>query len=141
MKLLQSTPTDIDFIDNKIVEYNNQQVPFTQSEPFISLNYAIQDDNGLIIGGITAASYCWNILYISVLWVDASYRNHGYGSQLLNKVEQEAKKMGCTLAHLDTFDFQAKDFYLKYGYEIFGVLDDCPPGHTKYFMNKKLNHE
>ncbi|PPE03578.1 hypothetical protein HCUR_00960 [Holospora curviuscula] len=26
-----------------------------------------------------------------------------------------------------TFDFQVKDFYLKQGYEIFGVLEDCPP--------------
>ena len=113
--IIPSTQQNNDFIDNKIVEYNNQQVPFTQSEPFVNLNYVLKDDNGLIVGGITAASYCWNILYISMLWVDASYRNHGYGSQLLNKIEQEAKKMGCTLAHLDTFDFQAKNFYLNHG--------------------------
>ena len=38
---------------------------------------------------------------------------------LLNKVESEAKAIGATLAHLDTFDFQAKDFYIKHGYEVF----------------------
>jgi ADP-ribose pyrophosphatase YjhB (NUDIX family) len=40
---------------------------------------------------------------------------------------------------LDTFDFQAKDFYLKHGYDIFGVLGNCPPGHERYYMRKNLN--
>lgn len=129
---------DIDFIDQKIVEFNNSKAPFTQDPAFINFNYVIKDEHDTIIGGITAASYCWKILYINVLWVDEQYRKHGYGSQLLAKVEQEARNIGCTLAHLDTFDFQAKDFYLKHGYEIFGELEDCPPGHTKYFMSKKF---
>ncbi|EKE01771.1 MAG: acetyltransferase, GNAT family [uncultured bacterium] len=62
----------------------------------------------------------WKCLYISVLWVDEKYRYSGLGHRLLEKVEQDAKEKGGYLAHLDTFDFQAKDFYLKYGYEIFG---------------------
>ncbi len=40
------------------------------------------------------------------------------------------------LIHLDTFDFQAKDFYLKHGYDIFGILDECPQKHKRYFMKK-----
>ena len=46
--------------------------------------------------------------------------------------------MKIRLIHLDTFDFQAKDFYLKHGYEVFGVLDDCPKGHKRYYMKKVL---
>jgi hypothetical protein len=42
------------------------------------------------------------------------------------------------LSHLDTFDWQTKEFYLKHGYEVFGVLDDCPPGHKRYYMKKVL---
>lgn len=45
---------------------------------------------------------------------------------------------GCNLVHLDTFDFQAKDFYLKHGYEVFGVLDDCPMEHKRYYMKKNI---
>lgn len=137
-KLIESaSPQDIDLIDQKIVDFNNSKVPFTQDPPFINFNYVLKDENEAIIGGITAASYCWKILYINVLWIDEQYRKHGYGSQLLEKVEQEARNIGCHLAHLDTFDFQAKDFYLKHGYEIFGELDG-PEGHKKYFMKKKL---
>lgn len=32
-----------------------------------------------------------------------------------------------------------KDFYIKHGYEVFGVLDDCPKGHKRYFFNKIFN--
>jgi hypothetical protein len=67
---------------------------------------------------------------------DKKYKN--LSSFLLNKVETEAKAMGARLAHLDTFDFQAKDFYLKHGYKIFGVLDDCPPGHKRFYLKKVL---
>ncbi|WP_419727432.1 hypothetical protein [Terrisporobacter petrolearius] len=49
-----------------------------------------------------------------------------------------AKEEKCNLIHLDTFDFQAKDFYIKNGYEIFGVLDECPKNHKRYFLKKSL---
>jgi hypothetical protein len=29
-------------------------------------------------------------------------------------------------------DFQAKDFYKKNGYEVFGELDNVPDGHKRY---------
>ena len=38
----------------------------------------------------------------------------------------------------DTYEFQTKDFCLKHRYEIFGILDDCPEGHKRYYMRKSL---
>jgi len=136
--IVTATSQDNEYLENKLIEFNQQQVPFTQSEPFIQLGFVIKDKEHVIRGGITAVIYCWKILYINVLWVDEQYRKHGYGAKLLAKIEQEACKQDCKLAHLDTFDFQAKDFYLRHGYEIFGRLDDCPPGHVKFFMKKML---
>lgn len=78
-------------------------------------------------------------LYISVLFVDEKHRKQGLGHILLEAMEQEAKSLDIKLIHLNTFDFQAKDFYLKHGYEVFGVLDDCPQGHKRYYM-KKVRH-
>lgn len=83
--------------------------------------------------------YCWNCLYIDALWVKDEYRKSGLGAKLLNEVEKIAKGKNCYLVHLDTFDFQAKDFYVKHGYEIFGTLDECPRGHKRYFMKKSIN--
>ena len=91
-----------------------------------------------MIAGINSLMYCWGMLYVDVLVVEENHRGGQLGSLLLSKVEAEAKAIGASLSHLDTFDFQAKDFYLKQGYEIFGVLEDCPPGHKRYYMKKVL---
>jgi ribosomal protein S18 acetylase RimI-like enzyme len=53
-------------------------------------------------------------LYIDVLWVKEESRGDGYGSALLEEMEKIAKEKGCKLVHLDTFDFQAKDFYERH---------------------------
>lgn len=136
--IIPASPEEADLIDYKLAQYNNQQVPFTQKEnPIIPENYIIKD-NGVIVAGIKAEIYSWNILYIAVLFIDERYRGKGLGSALLNKVESDARAMGASLVHLDTFDFQAKDFYLKHGYEIFGVLENCPKGHKRYYMKKDL---
>jgi iron complex outermembrane receptor protein len=48
------------------------------------------------------------------------------------------RKRGCHSAYLDTFSFQAKPFYERCGYEVFGVLEDFPKGHQRFFMRKSL---
>ena len=133
-----SSETETQCVDDNIIAFNRAHAPFTQDTDFITLNFHIKDENDFIIAGINSLMYCWKILYIDVLFVDANHRGQQLGSDLLRKVESEAKSMGATLAHLDTFDWQAKDFYLKQGYTIFGVLDACPPGHTRYYMKKEL---
>lgn len=133
-----STKEDVRYIDERIVEYNASQVPFGPSIPFSKINKHIKDEQGVIIAGINGLYYAWSCLYVEVLWVHQDYRQHGLGSKLLLDLEQTAKEHGCHLIHLDTFDFQAKDFYLKHGYEIFGVLEDCPKDHKRYYLKKSL---
>jgi hypothetical protein len=41
-------------------------------------------------------------------------------------------------SHTETADFQALDFYLKSGYEVFGKLEGKPKGTTWYFIKKVL---
>lgn len=127
-------------IDQKLFEFNKSCVPPTQIPDVIPLNFTIKDQNE-IVAGICGDVYIWNILYISVFFVEKTYRQQGFGSFLLNKLEEKAQKLGVELIHLDTFDFQAKDFYLQHGYEIFGVLEDCPKGHQRFYMKKVLNQE
>jgi GNAT superfamily N-acetyltransferase len=80
----------------------------------------------------------WGILHVELLYVYDQYREHGIASMLLEHVEKIARSHRCHLAHLDTFDFQAKNFYLKHGYSIFGVLENAPQGHNRYYMKKGL---
>lgn len=132
----ESTKKEKDYVLKKLIEYNEKMVPFTQKK-VIDLNFVAKHRNE-IIGGINAILYSWKMLFVDILWVDEAYRGQRIGTGLIKKVEEEAKKQGCTLIHLDTFDFQAKDFYLKHGFEIFGVLDDCPPGHQRFYLKKKI---
>ena len=129
---------DAKYIIDRLVEYNLSQVPAVQEELFDSLDRKITDDNGKIIAGCIAKMYCWNVAYVDTLWVDEAYRGKGLGSKLLDDAEADAKAKGCYLIHLDTFDFQSKEFYVKRGYEVFGQLEDCPKGHCRYYLKKRL---
>ncbi|MCE0721850.1 MULTISPECIES: GNAT family N-acetyltransferase [Legionella] len=133
--IVKSSENDIEYIDNTLGEFNRSKVQYTSKMDYIPLNYHIKDESGLIIAGINAFS-CWQMVYISEFYVAPEFRKQGIGSILLNKIEEEAKIKGATLSHTDTFDWQAKDFYLKHGYEIFGVIENCPPGHKRFFLKK-----
>ena len=136
--IVSITEGDDEFIEDKLVEYNLSMVPATQDELFESVSKKIVDEKGNIIAGCLAIMYCWNVLAIDIIWVDVQYRGQGLGSILLGEVEREAMEKGCHLVHLDTFDFQAKEFYEKNGYSVFGTLEDCPKGHVRYYLKKSL---
>lgn len=132
-----ATKSELKEIDQKLGAFNHDMLSFAgKSEQPIA--YVIRNDDG-IIAGISACIDWGYILHIELLFVDEKYRHQGFGTLLLSKVEHEAKALGAGLAQTDTFDFQAKDFYLKHGYEIFGVVDDSPrPGHKRYYLKKVL---
>ena len=50
--------------------------------------------------------------------------------------EAEARARGCIGATLGTYDFQARPFYEKQGYEVFGTLEPYPNGHCSYYLRK-----
>ena len=136
VNISESTKEDRELIDGKLVEFNRANVPFPQAQDWISLSHVLKDDAGHAIAGINATLYCWNIMYVDVLYVDQTHRGKGYGKLLLDAAQSKAKSLGGYLAHLDTFDWQAKDFYEHCGYQVFGILENCPPGHARYYMKK-----
>ncbi|NTU64122.1 MAG: GNAT family N-acetyltransferase [Chloroflexi bacterium] len=76
--------------------------------------------------------------YIDLLWLKEELRGRGYGHRLLMLAEDEARQRGATHAYMDTFSFQAPDFYQRHGYQVFGELKDFPHGHQRYFLTKQL---
>ncbi len=138
-KILTSNAEEQDSILKHLSAFNRSQLNIQSEKPSsLPLNFHIKN-NGVIIGGINANLYfLQSILHIDHLFVDETYRGLDLGSKLLNHVEEIAKSKGARLSHLDTFDFQAKDFYLKQEYEVFGILDDCPKDHQRFYMKKSL---
>ena len=129
------------FLDARIAEYNRSLAPFTQTEPFVPFVRVIRDECGNILAGIQGVLYFWQIMSVDVLWVREDCRGRGLGSRLLQTAEEYTREQGGSLVHLDTFDFQAREFYEKHGYTAFGVLEDCPTGHCRFYMEKKLWQE
>ncbi len=138
MNLTESTSEERELIDSKLVEFNKANVPFQQKDAWIGLSFVLKDDTGQVIAGVNATLYCWNVMYVDILYVDDAHRGKGYGKLLMDKAETKAKGLGGYMSHLDTFDWQAKDFYEHQGYVVFGVLENCPPGHNRYYMKKDL---
>ena len=99
--------------------------------------FLLRAEDGGIAGGIIAEVH-WNWLYVNLLFVREELRRRRYGERLLERAEQEARHYGATDSYLDTFSFQAPDFYREQGYQVFGELQDFPPGHQRIFMQKKL---
>jgi GNAT superfamily N-acetyltransferase len=98
----------------------------------------LKSDSGKVFGGLQAFMDTES-LYIDVLWVEENLRKQGYGAKLLGAAEREAIENGCLFSQVDTWDFQAEEFYLKNGYERIGELKNYWHGHSKLFLRKKLN--
>ncbi|MFF6803434.1 MULTISPECIES: N-acetyltransferase [unclassified Streptomyces] len=93
---------------------------------------------GELAGGLVGHTWtAW--LHVAYLWVDARHRGAGLGSRLLAEAERVARdERGCTRVRLETWDFQAPDFYRRHGYEVVCVIEDYPPGVTEFTLTKRL---
>ncbi len=93
--------------------------------------------DGTTWGGLLGYTQ-WGWLHVQTLWLDERCRGQGYGRALLHAVEAEAIRRGCLHSRLSTYSFQARGFYERQGYQVWGHLDDYPPGYTSYAMRKDL---
>lgn len=95
------------------------------------------EDTDEIIGGLYGEIfYRW--LFIELLAIPEETRGQGTGSRLIRMAEDVARERACVGIWLDTFDFQAPSFYERHGFTKFGSLDDFPPDHKRFFLQKRL---
>lgn len=125
---------NIEYIRNQLYAYNKQ----CMDAPFEAINLIVRGEDKAVQGGLLGHRF-GDSIFIEILWVSEQQRNHGYGSRLLAELELIAEGCGARMIHLDTFNFQAPDFYIKHGYEVFGILHDTPlEGNSRYFLKKDL---
>ena len=139
----RSARKDSERIDELIDEYYFELVPvlegFSKKEELVCKK--IVDKEGNIIAGCSGYVYYWGCMYIDDMWVDEKYRRKGLGSIALQAVESEAERKGCHVIWVGTWDFQARPYYEKHGYEVFATLKDCPVGHEDYQLAKCLDRK
>ena len=117
-----------------LVEYNTSQAGPGNGRPLV---IAMKDEFEQIVGGLWGhTGYEW--LFTQLLVVPSSHRGTGVGTKLMSMAENEAISRGCVGAWLDTFEFQARGFYERIGYECFAELPNYPTGFSRYFLKKAL---
>ena len=122
-------------IDNIFVEQAKEHDIDSNYKDF---KFAVKDDNGNILGGITGHRL-FKEIYVSNLSIDKSCRGQGVGKKLLEIVEKELSNDMTDYITLTTNKFQkAVEFYKKCGFEIEFVRVNKDDRFTKYYMVKKL---
>ncbi len=136
----QPAPADVAAIRQRIKIFNDavsehhRRARPTGKQPLAAF---MRDASGQLIGGLVASTY-WGWLDIEELWIAAAWRGQGHGRTLMTMVEQAARERGCRLAKVTTWDFQARGFYERFGYQVAGQMVDYPPGNTFYWLRKTL---
>ncbi|MFK4106716.1 GNAT family N-acetyltransferase [Streptomyces sp. NPDC019531] len=133
-----------DLLRKRLLDANTAASPVlralrgTPGERELPLHVWALDGSGALAGGLVGHTWTsW--LHVTYLWVDERHRGAGVGSQLLATAEHLARRgRGCAAVRLETWDFQAPEFYKKQGYEVVCVIPDYPPGITEYTLTKRL---
>lgn len=125
---------DEETIFQGLLEYNLARIEDKNPK---DLGVYFQDEKGEILAGLIGNTH-GNWLTVKFLWVSEKLRGQGIGSQILRKAEETAKERGCKYAFLDTFSFQAPEFYKKYGYKEKFALEEYPVKGKRYYFTKTL---
>jgi GNAT superfamily N-acetyltransferase len=128
-------PEDGKAILDALIAFNNKASG--NNGPFADIGILLKNDAGKTEGGLTARLY-YEWMFIELLFVPESLRGQNFGTRLMAEAERIARDRGLRGIWLDTFAFQARGFYEKLGYSIFGELADYPVGFSRYFLQKRL---
>jgi GNAT superfamily N-acetyltransferase len=135
--ILTDAPSVADFrvIFRALDDFNASVIGHAQLQPVAVL---LHDESGMVVGGLWGrTNYGW--LAIEMLFVPGPLRGRGIGSALVSKAEAAARVRDCIGVQVDTFDFQARSFYERLGFTVFGVQDDLPPGHRCFYLCKRVD--
>ena len=87
-------------------------------------SYAFYDDEELV-GGLVAEVKLGQF-YIELLAVSKKHRSRQLGKRLMLIAEQKAKQLNCHHILVNTYSYQAPDFYLKVGFKELSRIVDFP---------------
>jgi len=123
-------------LSKTLTAFNAAQTGLSEYDPDFAI-YIRDPDTREIVGGLYATDgYGW--AFVKYLILPERYRGMGLGSRLMEEAEKIARARGYVGIWLDTFEFQAKPFYEKLGYTVFGALEGVPGAIPRYFLKKEF---
>jgi GNAT superfamily N-acetyltransferase len=130
----EPSPDDLQLLNDQINEHNMMR---TGRRDYRPVSVFLRDERGSLVAGLHGFTWAgW--LEIKLVWVREDQRGQGLGRRMLAAAEAEARERGCRHVWLDSYTFQAPEFYRHFGYEVFGSLADYPPPHDRVFLTKTL---
>lgn len=117
-------------VDEGLSTFNASAAPLHEVR---ALSCVARDASGRVVGGAVGRS--WGLCCeLQQLWVEPDARRKGLGARILRAFEGRARERGCCSFYLETFSFQAPDFYRLQGYAVALALHGMAPGVAKYIM-------
>ena len=129
-----ASPADVETVQAGLRAFNVARIGPPNEEP---VQIFLRDADARVVGGLLG-HIRWHWMYVAKLWIDDAHRGAGHGVELMAAAESLARARGCLGIYLDTFEYQARPFYEKLGYALFGTLEGFPPGYRQYFLAKRF---
>ena len=134
MNVVARHDLDAAAIEQRLYEFN---MDATGHRDGLDLGFVVEEAGEVVAA---AAGYTWGgICEVKTLWVHPDHRKAGLGSALMAQAMDEARARGCRLMFLTTYDFQARDFYERLGFECIATIPDKPLGHVEHIMRRTLS--
>ncbi|WP_428485782.1 GNAT family N-acetyltransferase [Rhodopila sp.] len=101
-----------------------------------TLAITVRDSGDKVVGGLWGQTG-YGFLFVELLALGPA-KGLGLGREVMMLAEAEAKRRGLLGIWLDTWTFQAPDFYPKLGFVECGRITDYPPRHDRIFYVKRF---
>ena len=122
-------------LGRRLREFNYKHVGEYPEALSIWLN--AKDEKGTTVGGIRGVVVLY-WLRLELLWVEESARGQGVGTSLLSEAEAKARELGAKNSGVETFEWQAPDFYKRHGYMELSRIENYVASQYLSFMRKAL---
>ncbi|PPD14110.1 MAG: GNAT family N-acetyltransferase [Methylobacterium sp.] len=116
-----------------LVAYNKAEAGDGNWHP---VTISVRDGDAILGGAVARFFHGW--IYVDLLWISEELRGQDIGSRVMDELEAYARSLGGRGIHLTTYSWQARPFYEKRGFRVFGEISPYPEGHSCYWLSKTL---
>ncbi len=113
--------------------YGEQELDFTKHK----FAFVAREEERMI--GYISLTFDLGVVYMESLIVSEKYRGQGIAAKLVALAEEKGRSLGAHKIRLETgYDWKAKDFYEKLGYEVRAHLPNYYAHRDFVLMDKEL---
>lgn len=120
-------------INDGLNDYNEDYIPDDlKAEHFA---FIVEDEKGNFLGGAKCKIFA---RWMHIVWLYSTQEVAGTGTTLMERIEEHANKERCIGITLDTFEFQAPEFYKRFGFVECGHIPNYIDQYRNIYMYKRL---